>query len=217
MIQKVDECVWYPGHIVPIVYVKITNDNNLPSNVEEYNQLEYVQTWFTKYEDRFLPIDMRRPQEDIAEKSKINYQVDEYGFLPQFRAKLLNTSKRVIPTKLIYVGNFANAVHPQKEFVSHSKENIVYVGNQKELYQNELTLKDFVWLSLPAEKEFEALVKVRYNMQAVKADISIISGNIINIKFKEPVSAITPGQACVLYNPVGGFLLGGAFIPAKNC
>lgn len=128
LIQKVDEGVWYPGHIVPIVYVKITGDTNLPSNVEEYNLLEYVQTWFTKYEDRFLPIDMRRPQEDIAEKSKIDYQVDEYGFLPQYRAELLNTSKRVIPTNLIYVGNFANAVRPQKEFIPHSKENIVTVS-----------------------------------------------------------------------------------------
>ena len=128
LIQKVDEGVWHPGHIVPIVYVKITSDTNLPSNVEEYNQLEYVQTWFTKYEERFWPIDMRRPQEDIAEKSMINYQVDEYGFLPQYRAKLLNTSKRVIPGKLIYVGNFANAVRPQKEFVPHSKENVVSVS-----------------------------------------------------------------------------------------
>lgn len=128
LIQKVDEGTWYPGHIVPIVYVKITSDANLPSNAEEYNQLEYVQTWFTKYEDRFWPIDMRRPQEDIAEKSKINYQVDEYGFLPEYRAILLNTSKKVIPAKLIYVGNFANAVRPQNEFIPHAKENIVTVS-----------------------------------------------------------------------------------------
>lgn len=128
LIQKIDEDTWYPGHIVPIVYVKITNDTNLPSNVEEYNQSEYVQTWFTKYEDRFWPIDMRRPQEDIAEKSKINYQVDEYGFLPQYRVKLLNTSKKVIPTKLIYVGNFSNSKCPQNEFIPHSKENIVSVS-----------------------------------------------------------------------------------------
>lgn len=128
LIQKVDEGIWYPGHIVPIVYVKITNDTNLPSNEEEYNQLEYVQTWFTKYQDRFLPIDMRRPQEDIAEKSKINYQVDDYGFLPQYRVILLNTSKRVIPTKLIYVGNFTNTVCPQKEFIPHSKENVVSIS-----------------------------------------------------------------------------------------
>lgn len=125
LIQKVDESVWYPGHIVPIVYVKITPNTNLPSSVEEYNQLEYVQTWFTKYEDRFLPIDMRRPQEDIAEKAQKDYQVDDYGFLPQYRVILLNTSKRVIPSNLIYVGNFANAVCPQKEFIPHTKENIV--------------------------------------------------------------------------------------------
>ena len=128
LIQKVDEGEWYPGHIVPIVYVKITDDTNLPSNVEEYNKSEYVQTSFTEYEYRFCPVDMRRPQEDIAEKSKINYQVDEYGFLPQYRARLLNTSKRVIPQKLIYIGNFAVAAQPQNEFIPHTKENIVSVA-----------------------------------------------------------------------------------------
>ena len=127
LVQKIDEDIWYPGHVIPIVYVKITRDVSIPSNVEEYNQLEFVQMWFTKYEDRFWPIDMRRPQEDIAEKSEINYQVDEYGFLPQYRAKLLNTSKRVIPAKLIYVGNFASAAWPQKEFIPYSKGNIVTV------------------------------------------------------------------------------------------
>lgn len=127
LIQKVDEDVWYPGHIVPIVYVKITNDTKLPTNMEEYSQLEYVQTGFTRYEDRFLPIDMSRPQEDIAEKSLINYSVDEYGFLPQYRIVLLNTSKKVIPPQLLYVGNFTQVDRPQIEFVPHSKVNITPV------------------------------------------------------------------------------------------
>lgn len=125
LIQKVDEDIVYPGHIVPIVYVKITNNTNIPLSVEEYDQLDYVQVWFTKYEDRFLPIDMRCPQDDVAKKSKINYKVDEYGFLPQYRVKLLNTSQKVIPAKLIYVGNIAPATYPKNEFVPHSKENIV--------------------------------------------------------------------------------------------
>lgn len=128
LIQKIDEGVWYPGHVVPIVYVKITKDTKLPSSTEEYNQLEYVQTWFTKHEERFWPIDMSRAQEDIAEKSKINYEVDEYGYLTQYRVELLNTSKKVIPSKLTYVGNFADAVRPQKEFIPHSKENITTVS-----------------------------------------------------------------------------------------
>lgn len=74
---------------------------------------------------------MTRPQEDIAEKSKLNYQVDEYGFLPRYRTELLNTSKKVIPANLIYVGNFANAIPPQKEFVPHSKQNIAPVSWSK--------------------------------------------------------------------------------------
>lgn len=128
LIQKIDEGIWYPGHVVPIVYIKMTRDTKLPSSIEEYNQLEYVQTWFSKYEERFWPIDMSRAQEDIAEKSKINYEVDEYGYLPQYRLELLNTSKKVIPSKLIYVGNFLTAIRPQKEFIPHSKENITTVS-----------------------------------------------------------------------------------------
>ena len=128
LIQKVDERLWYPENIVPIVYIKITSDATLSTNIEEYNRLEYVQTWFTKYEERFFPIDMRRPQEDILEKSKLEYRVDEYGFLPQYRITLLNTSKKAIPKKLIYVGNFRNAAPPPKEFIPHSKENIVTVA-----------------------------------------------------------------------------------------
>ncbi len=36
---------------------------------------------------------MSHPQEDIAEKSKIIYEVDEYNYLLQYRVELLNTSK----------------------------------------------------------------------------------------------------------------------------
>lgn len=85
LIQKVDERMWYPGHIVPIVSVKLTSGSTLPATLEEYDLLEFVQTGFTKYEDRFLPIDMRRPREDIAEKAKLHYKVDAYGYLPEYR------------------------------------------------------------------------------------------------------------------------------------
>lgn len=127
LIQKVDEGVWYPGHVVPIVYVKITKDAILPSSIEEYDKLEYVQTGFSKFEERFWPIDMNRPQKDIAEKSKIHYHADAFGLLPQYRIELLNTSKRIIPPKLIYLGNYISATRPQNEFVPHSKVNILPV------------------------------------------------------------------------------------------
>ena len=124
LIQKVDEGIWHPGHIVPIVYVKITRDGKLPTCVEEFEQLEYIQVGFTQYEDRFFPIDGRRPQEDIAEKSRLKYEVDEFGFLPEFRITLLNTSKKVIPTGLVFFGNFQNTAAPKKEFVPHDRINV---------------------------------------------------------------------------------------------
>ena len=124
LLQKVDETEWYPGHIIPIVYVKLTADERLPQNADEYDALEYVQTLFTKYEDRFLPIDFSRLQQDLEEKSKRNYEVDEFGFLPQFRLCMITTSKKLIPSRLTFVGNFRDTIPPQKEFIPHTKVNI---------------------------------------------------------------------------------------------
>lgn len=128
LVQKVDEYTWHPGHIIPVVYAKLTKDDTLPKNLAEYEALKFVQIYFTTYDARFYPIDGRRPLEDIAEKSKMKYEVDEYGFLPEYRVKLISTSQRVIPKKLIYVGNFAEATMPKGEFIPHDKINLSAVA-----------------------------------------------------------------------------------------
>ena len=140
LIQKVDECVRHPGHIVPIIYVKITKEPKLPCDLQEYNQLEFVQTWSSKYEERFWPIDFRRLAEDIAEKSMLRYERDEFGYLPVFRAVLLNTSQKVIPKDLIYLGNYESAKKPEKEFVPHVPINIVNVSwnNHGETFETDM-------------------------------------------------------------------------------
>lgn len=140
LFQKIGETDYHPGHTIPIVWVKITKGDELPTNDEEYDKLEYVQTSVTEYEDRFLPIDGRRPKEDIAEKSKLKYEVDDSGFLPQYRIALINTSKRVIPKSLVFVGNFQNINPPKKEFVPHS----------------ELSIPSFLW------KYFDEIMIERY-------------------------------------------------------
>lgn len=92
-----------------------------------------------------------------------------------------------------------------------AKENIVYVGYKDSLFSDKLSLIDFNW-SYPQEKNnFDAMVKIRYNMQAVLAHVRIDEENV-NITFEQPVSAIAKGQACVLYDKQDGHLLGGAFI-----
>lgn len=124
LIRKVGEGIWHPKHVVPIVHVKLTSNGKLPTCLEEFDQAEYVQTWLTSYEDRFFPIDGRRPREDILEKSKLKYEVDEYGYLPQFRIYIIAKSKKELPDKLIYIGNFPDVKAPEKEFVPHSELNI---------------------------------------------------------------------------------------------
>ena len=91
-----------------------------------------------------------------------------------------------------------------------AKNNIVYVGYQNELETNKISLKNILWSYPTNKKSFEALVKIRYNMQPVRAKIEC--SEIFEITFLEKVYGITPGQACVIYDINNGHLLGGGFI-----
>ena len=93
----------------------------------------------------------------------------------------------------------------------NSQTNTVYVGFQKELLTNHLKLKNINWSYPMIENEFEALVKIRYNMTAILSNIKVY-GNDVEIEFKSPVSGLASGQACVLYNNLDGHLLGGGII-----
>lgn len=91
-----------------------------------------------------------------------------------------------------------------------SKSNTVYVGYKEELLAKSLQIKNMHWNYPINQNEFEAFVKIRYNMNAVKANI-FIENNIVNIIFKEDVLGLTPGQACVLYDIDDGHLIGGQY------
>ena len=88
LIQKVDEGSWYPGHIVPIVYFRITKDTNLPS-INDINDIECL----------------------IMGLGEIEPEI-----IYDYRSKLLNTSKKIIPKKLIYLGN-VDVVHHNPEYI----------------------------------------------------------------------------------------------------
>lgn len=124
LIQKVDEGTWHPGHTIPIVYVKITQDSALPTSVEEYNELEYVQVSHSIYEEVKWPEGMVPAEEVLKREARQREQLDAYGFLPEFRLSLISTSKRVIPKKLSFVGNFSGAARPPKEYIPSYKLNL---------------------------------------------------------------------------------------------
>lgn len=92
----------------------------------------------------------------------------------------------------------------------NAEKNIVYVGKEEDNYATKLAITDINW-SYPQKKlEFDALVKIRYNMPHKKARISI--EDTVSIKFYEPVNSITNGQSGVIYDINDGHLIGGGFV-----
>jgi len=92
-----------------------------------------------------------------------------------------------------------------------SETNTVYVGYRDELFTNSIMLNNLSF-SYPFDKtEFEGLVKVRYNMKSVKSKIQKVEDGW-EIDFETHVSAITRGQACVIYDINDGHLIAGGWI-----
>ena len=126
LFHKIGERTYYPGHIIPVVRIKITKDKILPQNVSEFNALKYVQVSSRKCNDIFDPaqgdcfVEGKR-----IKKAEMKEFLDESGCLPEYLFKLINTSKRIIPKSLFYVGNFQDALPPEREFIPEHRVEIV--------------------------------------------------------------------------------------------
>lgn len=96
-----------------------------------------------------------------------------------------------------------------------AEKNIVYLGKNEDNFKKSLIVEDLK-LSYPFERrEFDANVKIRYNMNAQKAHVKI-SDNSAEIEFYEAISSVTSGQAGVFYDLSDGHLLGGGRVTAKK-
>lgn len=92
-----------------------------------------------------------------------------------------------------------------------SQNNIVYLGKEDENYSSELAIKDLNLSYSQISHEFSAMVKIRYNMNAVPARV-VLTETGANVFFDSPVNSVTSGQACVFYDKVDGHLIGGGEI-----
>jgi len=93
------------------------------------------------------------------------------------------------------------------------KKNIIYVGDEKDLYSRNLKVSNLNWVNeniiphfFPNKGHLLVDVKIRYRSKSEKA---ILSKNGV-LKFFKPVRAITSGQSAVFYK--NGELLGGGII-----
>lgn len=106
--HKIAEVNGYPAEIFPVVFVKLTRDDKIPSSKEEIDALEFVQIstvseWHRGRTDVFNPVEIQR---EIAKNSPIVSERDDLGYIPNYRIALSFTSKRNIPKEMVYLGNF---------------------------------------------------------------------------------------------------------------
>lgn len=92
-----------------------------------------------------------------------------------------------------------------------AEKNIVYVGREEDNYRKNLKLTDINLTYKPVSQEFDALVKIRYNMEHKKAHVRIFE-DFADIEFYEPVNSVTNGQSGVIYDINDRHLIGGGFV-----
>jgi tRNA-specific 2-thiouridylase len=91
--------------------------------------------------------------------------------------------------------------------------NRVTIGDKEMLHREGLIARQVNFLSRrPREAggEMKCLAKIRYNHTPVPATLRVSGADEFELRFDEPQTAVTPGQAAVLYD--GDIVLGGGWI-----
>jgi len=91
------------------------------------------------------------------------------------------------------------------------EKNALVVGEEKEVYSDTFIVNAVNWITSPGRPlPFSAQVKIRYNHPGAEALLSPKGKDELEVKFRSPQKAITPGQAAVFYD--GEMVLGGGWI-----
>lgn len=90
-------------------------------------------------------------------------------------------------------------------------KNIVYVGREEDNYKKSLKIEDLNFSYTPQKREFDAWVKIRYNMPHKKAHVRLFD-DCAEIEFDEPINSVTCGQSGVIYDLNDKHLIGGGIV-----
>ncbi|UCC17120.1 MAG: tRNA 2-thiouridine(34) synthase MnmA [Dehalococcoidales bacterium] len=89
--------------------------------------------------------------------------------------------------------------------------NTITVSSKEDVYSTELIARNLNWIEIEKlETRMEIRAKIRYSHEEAEATITPFDAERIQVKFKEPQMAITPGQAVVFYDD--DIVLGGGII-----
>jgi tRNA-specific 2-thiouridylase len=89
--------------------------------------------------------------------------------------------------------------------------NEVVIGDSEDVFTDHLVCSNLNYMSVPDFADgMEVLAKIRYNHRGTRARVYKIAPDRAEVRFEEPVRAVTPGQAVVFYD--GDYVAGGGTI-----
>ena len=92
-----------------------------------------------------------------------------------------------------------------------AESRTVTVGSRLQLERTSLTASRVNWIAgAPPAGAFRAATQIRHRHEAAPADILPLGASRVSVRFDNPQTAITPGQAAVFYD--GEQVLGGGWI-----
>lgn len=100
--------------------------------------------------------------------------------------------------------------HPLHVLAIETDKNRVVVGGREELATESFIACGATWSSVPAAKEFRAACRIRYRHQPAPCRVKLVGDQRFEVRFDTQQSAVTPGQAAVIYD--GEYVLGGGWI-----
>ncbi len=91
------------------------------------------------------------------------------------------------------------------------ERNAIFVGNKEELYKDELIASQMNWIAIEKiDLPLKVKARIRYLHKEAEAVVTPLDRERVDVKFREPQIAITPGQAVVFYD--GDIVIGGGTI-----
>ena len=92
-----------------------------------------------------------------------------------------------------------------------AENNTITLGEKGMEFSSELTAEDVNFISGETPKEeINVTARIRYQAPPREAVLTPLTGGRVRLAFKEPVRAVTPGQAVVFYD--GDIVLGGGTV-----
>jgi tRNA-specific 2-thiouridylase len=189
----------------------------------ELSRLMFPVGDYVKTDTRRLAFEMGLPLHDKPDSAEIcfvpgnDYRAFLSGRLPVRPGDIVDQSGAVVGQH-DGVGGFTIGQRKGigafggKRFVTEidPELNLITIGDDADLLSERLWAEKPSWVEGgPPAAEFEALVKVRYKSPQALALVRVMEDQI-EVQFRQPLRAITPGQAAVIYD--GDRVIGGGII-----